>query len=237
MANEEQLEGFSWLESRYNHECLFHRSDQRGRHSAAGPGRVEDDCCPDRTAISQRRRKLSLRVTRPGLLGDLFGAPARGFLSGSWLLRESFCWQPARISAACSRRALRIDARELAIRMAIGSSRWRIVRQLLTEAFVIAIIGGAFACSLAWTALAGLKSWHPPTSFPIGFAVAPEPSLILVAFLISVFAGVSFGVIPLRQIFAADPNEALKSGSSHWPGGGRWAFRICCLAHKSPSAA
>jgi ABC-type antimicrobial peptide transport system permease subunit len=95
--------------------------------------------------------------------------------------------------------------REIAIRMAIGSSRWRVVRQILVEAFVISILGGICACALAWIALSGLANWHPPTDYPIKFFVLPRPSLILVALLISVLAGMLFGVMPLRQIFKTDP--------------------------------
>jgi predicted permease len=121
-------------------------------------------------------------------------------------------------------------AREIAIRMAIGSSRWRVLRQILTEAFVVSILGGACACALAWLALSGLDTWNPPTSFPIHFYVSPNPSLILAAFLISIVAGVLFGIIPLRQIFKADPNEAIKGGSMQAVAGRRWALRDVLLA-------
>ena len=238
MANEKQLEGFSWLESRNNHNVW---AIVRVREGVTLP-QVQAELKAIAARIARQYPKeeehLSLTVTRPGLLGDMFGAPARSFLIGVMALAGivllAACANLGSLFAA--RTADR--ARELAIRMEIGSSRWRIVRQILTEALVIAIMGGAFACALAWSTLAALKSWHPPTSFPIGFAVSPQPSLILVAFLISVLAGASFGVIPLRQIFAADPNEAIKSGSSHSVGGGRWAFRdlllgaqiaLCCV--------
>ncbi|MFI5104506.1 MAG: FtsX-like permease family protein, partial [Terriglobales bacterium] len=121
--------------------------------------------------------------------------------------------------------------REIAIRMAMGSSRWRVLRQILVEAFVISIIGGACACVLSWMALSGLASWHPPGRFPFKFHVLPEPSLILMAFLVSVLAGVLFGVMPLRQIFKTDPNEAIKSGGSQSSAAGRrWALRDVLLA-------
>ena len=59
--------------------------------------------------------------------------------------------------------------REIAIRLAIGSSRWRVIRQVLVEAFVISILGGTCACGLAWIALTGLANWHPPTEYPFKF--------------------------------------------------------------------
>lgn len=58
----------------------------------------------------------------------------------------------------------------------------------------------------------------------------PQPSLILLAFLISVFAGVLFGVMPLPQIFKTDPNDVLKSGGSQSSAARRWALRDVLLA-------
>ena len=62
------------------------------------------------------------------------------------------------------------------------------------------------------------------------FHIAPQPSLILVGLLISALAGALFGVIPLRQIFKTDPNDAIKSGSSQASAGRRWALRDVLLA-------
>jgi predicted permease len=115
--------------------------------------------------------------------------------------------------------------------MAIGSSRWRIIRQILVEAIVISIFGGACACALAWMALSGLANWHPPTEYPLGFQIVmPQPSLILMGLLVSVLAGVAFGVMPLRQIFKTDPNDAIKSGGVQTSAGRRWALRDVLLA-------
>ena len=111
-------------------------------------------------------------------MGDFFGKPARGFLAGILALAGIV------LLAACANLGGLFAARtadrtrEIAIRMAIGSSRWRIVRQVLVEAVVISIFGGACACALAWMALKGLANWHPPTEYPLGFhVVMPQPSL------------------------------------------------------------
>jgi predicted permease len=121
-------------------------------------------------------------------------------------------------------------AREIAVRMSIGSSRWRIVRQVLVEAVVIALCGGAVACPLAWIALTGLASWQPPAQIPLLLPVTPQPSLILITLTISLAAGFVFGVMPLRQIFRTDPNDAIKSGGIQFSAGRRWAFRDLLLA-------
>src|SRR5258708_28139384 len=125
---------------------------------------------------------LALKLARPGMIGDFMGGPARGFLAGvmglAGIVLLAACANLGSLFAA--RTADR--AKEIAIRMALGSSRWRILRQLLVEAFVISILGGACACGLAWMALTGLASWHPPTRYPMRFFVLPQPSLILMAF-------------------------------------------------------
>jgi len=174
--------------------------------------------------------KLGFKLTRSGLMGDFLGAPARAFLAAVMALAGIV------LLAACANLGSLFAARtadrtrEIAIRMAIGSSRWRILRQVLVEAFVISILGGACACGIAWMALTSLAAWHPPTTYPIVFFVTPQPSLILMALLTSVLAGVLFGVMPLRQIFRTDPNDAIKSGGNQAFAGRRWALRDVLLA-------
>jgi predicted permease len=231
MANEESLDGFNWLESR-SYRNLF--SIVRMKDGVTMPQvQAELNTITARVARQYPKEEegLELKLARPGLIGDFMGGPARGFLAGVMALAGivllAACANLGSLFAA--RTADR--AREIAIRMAIGSSRWRILRQLLVEAFVISILGGGCACGLAWVALTGLAGWHPPTRYPLNLLFAmPQPSLILMAFLISVIAGVVFGLMPLRQIFKTDPNEAIKSGGSQTSAGRRWALRDVLLA-------
>jgi predicted permease len=230
MANEASLDGVNWLESR-SHKNVF--STVRIKDGVTMP-QVQAELNTIAARIARQYPKdeegLALKLARPGLVGDFIGGPARGFLAGvmglAGIVLLAACANLGSLFAA--RTADR--TREIAIRMAIGSSRWRILRQILVEALVISIFGGACACGLAWMALSGLASWHPPTRFPISFHVLPQPSLILMAFLISVLAGLLFGVMPLRQIFKTDPNDAIKSGGSQSSAGRRWALRDVLLA-------
>jgi len=230
MANEASLDGFDWLESR-SYKNLF--SVVRVKDGVTPP-QVQAELNTIAARIARQYPKdeegLALKLARPGMIGDFMGGPVRGFLAGvmglAGIVLLAACANLGSLFAA--RTADR--AREIAIRMALGSSRWRILRQLLVEAFVISILGGACACGLAWMALTGLASWHPPTRYPMKFFVLPQPSLILMAFLISVFAGVLFGMMPLRQIFKTDPNETIKSGGIRSSSGRRWALRDLLLA-------
>jgi predicted permease len=232
MANEASLDGIDWLESRSDHQRVW--AIVRIKDGVTMPqvqGELNTIAARTTRQYPKDEEKLTFKLVRPGLAGDFFGKPARAFLAGvlglAGIVLLAACANLGGLFAA--RTADR--TREIAIRMAIGSSRWRIVRQILAEAVAISILGGACACGLAWMALNGLANWHPPTEYPMKFfAVTPQPSLILMGLLVSVFAGVLFGVMPLRQIFKADPNDAIKSGGSQSTAGRRWALRDVLLA-------
>ena len=230
MANEASLDGDDWLE-------------RRGEPHVYSIVRIKDGITPsqvqaDLDTIAARvarqypkeEEKLSFKVTRPGLMGEFFGEPARGFLAGvlglAAIVLLAACANLGGLFAA--RTADR--TREIAIRMAVGSSRWRVVRQILAEAIVISIVGGVFACGLAWSSLTSLANWHPPSEYPLSFPIQPEPSLILIGLLISVVTGAVFGVMPLRQVFKTDPQDAIKSGGVQTSVGRRWALRDVLLA-------
>lgn len=230
MANQASLDGSDWLELRKTH-AIF--SIVRLKDGVSMPqAQAELDTIAARIAreYPQDEDGLALKLARPGLLGDFFGDPIRAFLAGvmglAGIVLLAACANLGGLFAA--RTADR--SREIAIRMSIGSSRWRVVRQILVEAFVISLFGGAAACVLAWIALSGLAAWEPPGPFPFRFPVTPDLSLILVGFTISLVAGAVFGMMPLKQIFKTDPNDVIKSGALQSPAGRRWAFRDLLLA-------
>jgi len=230
MANQASLDGVDWLESRTHQQPYGIVLVKQG----VTPQQVQADL----NAIAARATKqfpkeeegLGYHLTRPGLVGDFIGKPIPGFLVGIMALAGIV------LLAACANLGSLFAARtadrakEIAIRMAVGSSRWRILRQILVEAFVVAIAGGACACFLAWIALTNLANWHPPTEFPMRFFVMPQPSLLFAALAISALAGILFGLMPLRQIFQADPNDAIKGCGSQSGAGKRWALRDVLLA-------
>lgn len=230
MANQASLDGSDWLESRKTH-AIF--SVVRLKDSVSLPqAQAELNTIAARIAREYPNDEdgLALKLARPGMLGDFFGGPIRAFLAGvmglAGIVLLAACANLGGLFAA--RTADR--SREIAIRMSIGSSRWRVVRQILVEAVVISLFGGAAACVLAWIALSGLATWEPPAQFPLRFPVTPDPSLILFAFAISLVAGAVFGLMPLKQIFKTNPNDVIKSGGIQSPAGRRWAFRDLLLA-------
>ncbi len=230
MANEESLDGVNWLDSR-TYKNLF--SIVRIKEGVAlAQAQAELDTIAARIAREYPKEEegLALKLARPGLIGDFFGGPARGFLTGVMVFAAIV------LLAACVNLGSLFAAqtadrtREIAIRLAIGSSRWRILRQVFVEAVMISILGGACACGLAWIALTDLSGWRPSSRYPVNFSVMPHPSLLLIGLLISALAGGLLGAMPLRQIFKTDPNDAIRSGGCRFFAGRRWAFRDVLLA-------
>jgi predicted permease len=230
MANQASLDGIAWLESRSLHGTFAVVRMKDGVQLPQAQGELNTIAARIAREHPKDENGLRLKLARPGLLGDLFGGPVRAFLGGvmglAGIVLLAACVNLGGLFAA--RTADR--TREIAIRMSIGSSRWRVVRQILVEAVVIALCGGACACLLAWIALSSLANWRPPGNFPILLPVTPEPSLILIGLAISLLAGFVFGLMPLRQIFKTDPNDAIKSGGVQFSAGRRWAFRDVLLA-------
>ena len=230
MANQASLEGVSWLDDRNNKMVFPIARIKDGITVAQAQGELDNLAARIARQDPREEDGLQFKLAPPGLIGDFVRGAASRFLAGVMGLAVIV------LLAACANLgglfAARTSdrAREIAIRVAIGSTRRRILCQLLIEAFVTSLLGGACACILSWAALTSLERWVPPTDYPVHFQVHPQPSLILFAFLISTLACIVFGLMPLRQIFKTNPNEAIKSGSSQSAGGRKWALRDLLLA-------
>ena len=172
---------------------------------------------------------LDARLVKPGLMGDSWGDPIRAFMAGIMLLAALV------LLAACANLgsifAVRAAdrSRELAIRLAIGSSRWNILRGLLTEAVIVSLLGGIAGTLFASGLLQALSRWRPFADFPIHVAVLPDSKVYALALLLSLGSGILFGLLPARQIRQSDAAQVMKSGAGGAPSLRRFALRDILL--------
>src|SRR5438874_12688112 len=126
---------------------------------------------------------MSFNLERSGLPGGGFGAAIQAFLGGLMLLAGLI------LLAACANLGSLFAARaadrskEVAMRLALGSSRSRITRQLLTEATMVSIAGGLLGLAGSVVLLPWLSAWHPVPEFPINVPVNPDATVYAVALL------------------------------------------------------
>jgi predicted permease len=101
-----------------------------------------------------------------------------------------------------SRAALR--RREMAVRAAIGAPRRRIIRQLLSESLLLAVIGGLLGIAVAAAGLRGIIAMVPPNTIPDEAQIALNLPVLLFALAVSVVAALLFGIAPALQLSGRD---------------------------------
>jgi predicted permease len=204
-------------------DLLNTRGTTHGVFEAIGhlkPGVTPDQAVADVNAVGAYLEKTypkefgqkSSTLGRAGLTS--FDGAVRQFVTGLMLLAGLI------LLAACANlgglfAARAADrSREVALRLALGSSRKRILRQLLTEAVLISLVGGAAGLLGSVVLLRRLSTWQPFPSAPIHLPVGPDAKLYGLAVALALVSGLLFGIVPVRQVLRANPYEVVKAGSS-----------------------
>ena len=208
MANEEQVEGSDYLHSRTSVTVTV-----IGRLK---PGVTPPQATEDLNAIAAELGKeypltddgQSLRLIHPGLMGDE-GDVIREFLWSVTVLALLV------LVAACANLATLFAARgadrsrELALRVALGSSRQRLVRQLLTEAVMVSLLGGAAGLVGAYLLLGVLNRWYSYGHV----VVSVDVPVYMAGFALTLGSALLFGMVPARQAWQSHPLQSLQSGA------------------------
>ncbi|MBV8859443.1 MAG: ABC transporter permease [Acidobacteria bacterium] len=111
--------------------------------------------------------------------------------------------------------------KEIALRVALGAGRGRVVRQLLTESLLLALAGGATGLLFAWWGVGALLRLAPDV-LPRAESISLDGRALGFTFALTLLTGVAFGVVPALQTSKADLNDAMKSGGVRGGTGGRW---------------
>jgi predicted permease len=117
-------------------------------------------------------------------------------------------------------------AKEIAIRMAIGAGRGTLVRQLLTESMLLALLGGATGVGVGYAGVRFLQSIKLPSDIPLEMGVRMDVRLLLFSLALSIATGIIFGLLPALRSTRMDLNTTIKA-SDQGPGRpGFWKGRL-----------
>jgi predicted permease len=215
MVQQEQIQGYRVLDNRGQRDIFMVLGHLK-------PGVTQAQAIADLNSIGAYLEKtypkedawMTYSLASPRLAGDLLGPGVKGFMTGMMLLAALI------LLAACANLGSLFSARaadrsrEVALRLALGSSRRRILRALFTEAVLISLCGGAVGLLVSVALLRQLSVWHPIPQFPMHVPVYPDTTVYLVALGLAIASGLLFGAVPVRQVLRTNPYEVVKAGSA-----------------------
>lgn len=228
IVNQEQIDGYSALPNRSSRSMGVLGPLKPGISQAQAVDDLNRIAAYLEKAYPKDDDKLTFKLAKPGLAGDMLGPAVRAFLGGLMAFAALI------LLGACANLGSLFTARasdrskEIALRLALGSNRRRIVRQLLTEAVLISLIGGTVGVAGSIALLRWFTVWQPLAGFPVRIPISPDIHVYAIALLLTLASGILFGIVPVRQILRANPYEVVKTGSSR-TGSRRFAVRDILL--------
>jgi predicted permease len=245
--NEQQIEGYSFLDNRHNQNTWVMGRRRLGvtvSQAQADLNRIAQELAREyprdypKDEALRPGAKTTFRITPLGFIGNALGAPLRSFL-GALMFLAALVLLAACVNLGGLYAARAADrTRELAIRTALGATRARIALQLTIESLAVSLIGGSLGFLLARAALHALSIYRPPFDFPVAMVVEPGLAVFLFALALSLAAGLFCALAPARQAARADVLHAIKSAGSTASFGRRFAMRdllllvevtLCCV--------
>jgi len=156
----------------------------------------------------------TIMLSPPGLFGAFMRGPIVGFAGvlmavvGLVLLLACTNLANLLLARATERR------KEIAIRLAIGAGRGRLLRQLLTESVLLAACGGVLGLGLAYWVVNAMMAFKPPMDIPLSTQLHIDYRVLLFTAAVSLLTGVVFGLLPALQATNPDLVPALKDETS-----------------------
>ena len=128
--------------------------------------------------------------------------------------------------------------REIAVRLAMGAGRFRLIRLLLTESLVLALLGGLGGIVVGYGAIELLRTFSIPTELPVTIPFRMDTRVLMASLAWSVLSALFCGLAPALQSTRTDLVSGLKSADADVPGGGRkrlWGRNVLVVAQVSTS--
>jgi predicted lysophospholipase L1 biosynthesis ABC-type transport system permease subunit len=125
-------------------------------------------------------------------------------------------------------------AREMAMRLALGAGRGRLIRQLMTESLLIALAGGVLGLAVAWVGISAFRQIQLPTDLPIVLTFQLDRRVLAFSLIVATLSTLLFGLAPAIQTSRADLTMVLKGGELMAGRRRRWG-RTCWSPVRSPS--
>jgi putative ABC transport system permease protein len=195
----------SWLE-------MIGRLDQRTSRAAVAAALSTVATRIGRENGAQWDHKVDVRTYWP--LPGAAAGPAIGFM-GFLLLLGALVLLIASANVAnvlIARASAR--GRDIAVRLALGAGRARLIRQLVLESIALFLLGGVGGTLLASWATRALSRFHPPVDIPIQLDFSMDLRVLLVALGVALATGIGFGLVPALQSTRPDLVRSLKDEPS-----------------------
>jgi predicted permease len=202
--------GTDWLDRRDADNVFVQGRLEQGVSTARAEAELNDIALQLEREYPTINEESRVSVSPPGLIGEAMRGPVIGFAAvlmlvvGLVMLLACTNLSNLLLARATERR------REIAVRLAMGATRFRLVRQLLTESVLVALAGGLFGLLLAFWLVGLVTRFKLPENIPITFDIRIDYRVFLFTAFVSFFTGLLFGLLPAIQATRTDVAPALK---------------------------
>ncbi len=207
---QEQIDGWSSLEGRDQPTFFTQGRLKPGVTMSQAEAELKTIAAQLAREFPEQNEGMTITLSPAGLLGAWMRGPIIGFAGvlmavvGLVLLLACTNLANLLLARASERR------KEIAVRLAIGASRWRLVRQLLTESILLSTLGGALGLLLAYWLVDAMMAFKPPIDIALSTELHIDGRVLLFTLVVSALTGVVFGLAPALQATKLDLAPALK---------------------------